>query len=231
MQHTPPTDQQLAEIEARAGAATKGPWGFYDGSNYADVAADLTMTSRSSYSYREKIAQLEDENYWDDPAHEDDDEQRAPEQMAANAAFIAAARTDVPALLAEVHRLRDAVTAIRHLHKDSPIGPCPVCIDADAVAEGRDGLMPYPCPTGRLTGAQDFDPPHMRAATPAANRCGATHHRYPETACTEPAGHYQPDRDSHAGPLVLGGREAGAAVWDEPAAAAVSSAAENGGQP
>lgn len=134
-------------------------------------------------------------------------------------------------LLAEVHRLRDAVTAIRHLHKDSPIGPCPVCIDADAVAEGRDGLMPYPCPTGRLTGAQDFDPPHMRAATPAANRCGATHHRYPETACTEPAGHYQPDRDSHAGPLVLGGREAGAAVWDEPAAAAVSSAAENGGQP
>ncbi|MCZ4602956.1 hypothetical protein O3S80_04045 [Streptomyces sp. Lzd4kr] len=106
------TDQQLNDIETRAQAATKGPWGFYDGSNYADVAADLTMTSRSSYSYREKIAQLEDENYWDDQAHEDDDESRAPEQMAANAAFIAAAREDVPALVAEVRRLRAEVAAL-----------------------------------------------------------------------------------------------------------------------
>jgi hypothetical protein len=102
----PLTDQQLDDITERANAATKGPWGFYDGDNYANIAADLTMTSRSSYSYREKIAQLEDENYWDDPAHEDDDESRASEQMAANAAFIAHARTDVDALVAEVRRLR-----------------------------------------------------------------------------------------------------------------------------
>lgn len=70
------------------------------------------------------------------------------------------AGTDVPALLAAVRRLRDALTAIRHLHKDSPMGPCPVCIDADAAADGRDGLMPYPCPTARLSGAQDCNPPH-----------------------------------------------------------------------
>ncbi|MEU6552066.1 hypothetical protein ABZ915_17545 [Streptomyces sp. NPDC046915] len=71
---------------------------------------------------------------------------------------------DVRALLAEVHRLRAAMEEIRHLHKDSPMGPCPLCIDADALAEGRDGLMPYPCPTARLAGAQDCDPPHVRNA-------------------------------------------------------------------
>lgn len=47
------------------------------------------------------------------------------------------------------------------------MGPCPVCIDADAVAAGGDGLVPYPCPTGRLAGAQDCDPSHVRAARPA----------------------------------------------------------------
>jgi hypothetical protein len=115
--HTPPTEPfDLDAIEARANAATDGPWGFYDGDNYADVAADLTMTSRASYSYREKIAQLEDENYWDDPAHEDDDESRAPEQMAANAAFIAHARTDVPALVDEVRRLRAELIAEQSQH-------------------------------------------------------------------------------------------------------------------
>jgi len=47
-------------------------------------------------------------------------------------------------------------------------------------------------------------------------RCGTPHHRYPDTLCTEPAGHYQPDRDPHAGPLIIDGRQAGAAAWDEP---------------
>lgn len=67
-------------------------------------------------------------------------------------------------LLAENRRLRAALTAIRHLHKDSPMGPCPVCIDADDAAAGGDGLIPYPCPTGRIAGAQDCDPPSVRAA-------------------------------------------------------------------
>jgi hypothetical protein len=44
------------------------------------------------------------------------------------------------------------------------MGPCPVCIDADAAAAGGDGLVPYPCPTARLAGAQDCDPPSFRAA-------------------------------------------------------------------
>lgn len=67
----------------------------------------------------------------------------------------------------ELIALRDVLEQIRHLHKDSPMGPCPVCIDADAIAAGGDGLVPYPCPTGRLAGAQDCDPPHVHAARSA----------------------------------------------------------------
>lgn len=83
---------------------------------------------------------------------------------------------DVPAMLDEIRRLRTALAEIRHLHKDSPMGPCPVCIDADAAAAGGDGLMPYPCPTGRLAGAQDCDPPSFPAA-PAVS--GAADSRQP----------------------------------------------------
>lgn len=68
------------------------------------------------------------------------------------------------ALLAEVSRLRAAMEEIQRLHTDSPMGPCPVCIDADKVAAGGDGLVPYPCPTGRLAGNQDCAPPHVRVA-------------------------------------------------------------------
>ncbi len=46
--------------------------------------------------------------------------------------------------------------------------------------------------------------------------CGARHHHYPDTLCTEPAGHYVRDRDPHAGPLIIDGRERGGAAWDEP---------------
>ncbi|MCX4596153.1 hypothetical protein OG819_42830 [Streptomyces sp. NBC_01549] len=64
----------------------------------------------------------------------------------------------------QVADLEGVLTQIRHLHKDSPMGPCPVCIDADAIAAGGDGLMSYPCPTARLAGATDCEPPHVRAA-------------------------------------------------------------------
>jgi hypothetical protein len=46
--------------------------------------------------------------------------------------------------------------------------------------------------------------------------CVARHHHYPDTLCTEPAGHYVRDRDPHAGPLIIDGRERGSAAWDEP---------------
>ncbi|PZT70147.1 hypothetical protein DN402_31455 [Streptomyces sp. SW4] len=79
---------------------------------------------------------------------------------------------------AESERLREriaelekAAEEIRHLHKDSPMGPCPVCIDSDAMARGADYTLPYPCPTARLAGAKDCDPP--QALQPGAcTTCG-----------------------------------------------------------
>lgn len=63
------------------------------------------------------------------------------------------------ALRARVAELEAAAEEIRFLHKDSPMGPCPVCVDADAMTRGGDGTVPYPCPTARLAGAKDVDPP------------------------------------------------------------------------
>ncbi|MFZ4206801.1 hypothetical protein ACOZE4_18385 [Streptomyces griseoincarnatus] len=52
--------------------------------------------------------------------------------------------------------------------------------------------------------------------------CGTPHHKYPQTLCTEPTGHYVRDRDPHAGPLIIDGRERGGASWDEPQPPVVS---------
>jgi len=49
-----------------------------------------------------------------------------------------------------------------------------------------------------------------------AGLCGQPHYDHTESVCTEPAGHYRRDRDSHAGPLIIDGRQRGVAVWDEP---------------
>ncbi|GAA3852165.1 hypothetical protein GCM10023084_02940 [Streptomyces lacrimifluminis] len=46
--------------------------------------------------------------------------------------------------------------------------------------------------------------------------CGQPHHDHPESVCTQPAHHYQPGSDSHAGPLIIDGRQQGAVAWDEP---------------
>lgn len=63
----------------------------------------------------------------------------------------------------------------------------------------------------------------LRQDLAGPGQCGARHYQYPDTVCTEPAGHYQRTVDPHAGPLVIDGRERGGAAWDEPAA--VSAAA------
>ncbi|MFJ4887736.1 hypothetical protein [Streptomyces sp. NPDC088731] len=51
---------------------------------------------------------------------------------------------------ARVVELEETLKQIWHLHKDSPMGPCPVCFNGDDHAAGGDGLVPYPCPTARL---------------------------------------------------------------------------------
>lgn len=114
----------LDTIQARANAATPGPWDYFDGDDYADIAADYHQTGRGSYTCRQGIARIEADSFFDDPAHEDADEDDAADQMRSNAAFIVAARTDVPALIARVRDLQqqlaahqNAITAVRALDK------------------------------------------------------------------------------------------------------------------
>jgi hypothetical protein len=110
---TPPplSDEQHAAICAREAAATAGPWGWYDGGDYADVVADYQSTGRGSYTCRQQVARIEADWALDDPGHDDWDEDQASEQACADADFIAHAREDVAALLAEVDRLRAELDA------------------------------------------------------------------------------------------------------------------------
>lgn len=102
---TPFTDQQLNEITAREKAATPGPWGIYESGSLIDIAADLEDTG-CGYRARREIARLEDEPLDNDPAHRDWTAEEDWAQVQADAAFVSHAREDVPALLAEVRRLR-----------------------------------------------------------------------------------------------------------------------------
>ncbi|GGW50004.1 hypothetical protein [Streptomyces griseoloalbus] len=75
-----------------------------------------------------------------------------------------ATHAELTRALDRVAELEKAAEEIRFLHKDSPMGPCPTCVDGDAMARGDDPTVPYPCPTARLAGATDCDPPSFRPA-------------------------------------------------------------------
>ncbi|MEU5838816.1 hypothetical protein ABZ820_34845 [Streptomyces diacarni] len=82
MSETPMTPERVAEIAARVDAATPGPWRVDD--DWAEIKApDLDTIA----------------DYWE------------PTRESGNGAFIANAREDVPALLAEVERLRAELAA------------------------------------------------------------------------------------------------------------------------
>lgn len=85
--------EQLAEIEARAAAATPGPW---------EVAGAGGLRGTDEYFVR----MGEDDAYNDVAIASDIFDPIYNEISKANAAFIAHARADVPALVAEVRRLR-----------------------------------------------------------------------------------------------------------------------------
>ena len=116
-------ESRLAEIRARAEAATEGPW--------EDVVDDLN----------------EDVDVWHDREYRlwiantgelfTASEQRA-RQILADAEFIAASRTDLPALLAAVEAVRELHTPIER--RDGPV--CDHCLHSPRV-----GAYPYPCPT------------------------------------------------------------------------------------
>lgn len=102
----PLSPERLAEIRERAAAATPGPWGTYDdGTGRYDIAAELQDTGHG-FTCRRQVAQTVDEPIDNDPAHRDWDADEDDDQIFADAEFIAHAREDLPALLAEVERLR-----------------------------------------------------------------------------------------------------------------------------
>ncbi len=89
------TDQQLDQIAARAQAATPGLWG-----SYRDLDGVYTIQARPRIS---RHGQETDGDIATLAAG------RSESESYANARFIAHAREDVPALLAEVRRLRAEV--------------------------------------------------------------------------------------------------------------------------
>lgn len=92
--HTPPAAPDLAAIEARAAAATPGPW---------------TMGRVRHERYGDFVAAFSDECDVYPPEGESGPVCATSEAEYANADFIAHARADVPTLLAHVRRLTAAL--------------------------------------------------------------------------------------------------------------------------
>jgi len=94
-QTSPLTEQELDEIAARATAATPGPWRNHDThlGQYGYAATVLSGEGNDTdlHAWLPTMSQTP----WDETRN-----------VWADAAFVAAARTDVPALLAEVARLK-----------------------------------------------------------------------------------------------------------------------------
>lgn len=106
------TDAELQAIEDRANAATDGPWDVWRGPQYVGGGEDLCIGRGDEWlanmDHREpRCAQISDDGHFDSNCNicTVDSEPISVEQKA-NADFIAHARTDVPALVAEVRRLR-----------------------------------------------------------------------------------------------------------------------------
>jgi hypothetical protein len=94
----------LDAIRYRLNEATPGPWGVGNGTH---IVRGLEVTGPGSFTCIQSVAEIDDEDdrcdWGRDEAVETDPE--------ADARFIAAARQDIPALLAEVLRLRDQAHA------------------------------------------------------------------------------------------------------------------------
>jgi hypothetical protein len=106
------TPEREAEIRTRELVATRGPWGMYeDGTGRIDVAADLAETGHG-YRCRRGIAQLDTGPIDNDPTHRNWTQGEDNEQVRIDAEFVAHARDDVPALLAEIDRLRKSVSEL-----------------------------------------------------------------------------------------------------------------------
>jgi hypothetical protein len=110
---SPYTAQQLDDIEARAQAATPGPWGVYQygGDSLIEVAAGLKDTG-TGYTARRTIARFDEEPLDNDPTHREWTAEEDWAQVQADAEFIAHAPEDIRTLRAEVRRLAARVTEL-----------------------------------------------------------------------------------------------------------------------
>lgn len=98
--HEPLTEGQIAAIKARAKAATPGPWSVKCEILEADECGNATAEMPYVSTNDKAICVLYGRGHDDANAHED-------------AAFIAHAREDIPALLAEVERLLAEVARLK----------------------------------------------------------------------------------------------------------------------
>lgn len=117
-----PQGVDTAAIRALADAATEGPWFDYDRGIGHEVCTDPEMEQPLNSGFRETF-------------------------KAADAAFIAAARTAVPALCDEVDRLRAVVEAVEALADDVDTGHpgclrlnCSDCARRDIAARIRAAI-------------------------------------------------------------------------------------------
>jgi hypothetical protein len=113
------TPEELAEIKARVEAATDAPWVYDDEYGNVQCIVDNEYFDEHDKDVLGSGCEL--------PGHSD---------LCANGTFIAASRTDVPALVAEVERLQGQVTMLREMltnvewayPEDSAEEPfCPMC--------------------------------------------------------------------------------------------------------
>ena len=97
------TEQQLAAIEERAAAATEPPW------DYEQIYGHSICPFRLVYEYEGERLTI------------------AINLDREDAEFIAAARDDVPALVAEVRKLRGLLGELQWIHFHGHEQFCPVC--------------------------------------------------------------------------------------------------------
>lgn len=132
----PMTPERLAEIEARANAATEGPW---------EAIEDDSIHAAPAYVDNGGCGVIAWRPVCDFVVRHGDAE------------FIAHARTDAPALLTEVRRLQAAVERVRAVHKPTPGPPsqhyycepeeCDRAGEGDLCDECDDCGRWWPCPT------------------------------------------------------------------------------------
>lgn len=143
MTNHPLTDQQLNDIETRANAATDGPWTVEleqcdcsDG--YCHHGTYVSAIYAADGARRDELGDFTDAD-WQFTIH---------------------ARTDVPALVAEVRRLRAELAAVTALHEKGEHNGLPICLHcaSQMFPPPESGIWSesaYPCATLRALGVTD----------------------------------------------------------------------------